>query len=130
MASKRRAAAGRAVAVRLLDERPAAPGVLTRALATALARFGSRAGVTGVDLGFKIKGGRHTRQLAIRIHVREKLADRYLTGRERFPRRVLGVPVDVIQAVYEPHDFDPLRQVRVAVVRAGVSVGTLTGPTG
>lgn len=130
MASKRRAPASRAPAVRLLDETPAAPGALGRALATAVARFGSRPGVTGIDLGFKIKGGRHTRLLSIRIHVREKTAARYLSGRERFPRRILGVPVDVIEAVYEPHPFDPQRQARLPVVQPGVSVGTLEGPTG
>jgi len=130
LASKRRASGIRPAAVRLLDEVPSAPGSLGRALATAVARFGTRPGVTGIDLGFKIKGGRHTRRLSIRIHVREKLAPRYLTGRERFPGRILGVPVDVIQAVYEPHAFDPARQLRVPVVQPGVSVGTLQGPTG
>jgi len=101
------------------------------ALEIAIARFRARPEVTGIDLGFEIKSGKHTKRLAVRIHVREKVGRRHLTPRERFPDHILGVPVDVIAAVYEDHHvFDPARQTAVPIIRPGLSVSALNGDTG
>src|SRR6266850_5761401 len=101
------------------------------ALDVALARFRARPEVTGIDLGFKIKAGRHQKVVAVRIHVREKVRRSHLTPRELFPKQLLGVPVDVIEAVYHDHlAFDPARQTHVTPICPGVSVGADGGATG
>ncbi len=61
-----------------------------------------RAGVTAVDVGFRIKAGQLTDQLAIRVHVRRKLPDEALDQTERFPEHLGGFDVDVIEAEYGP----------------------------
>jgi hypothetical protein len=102
-----------------------------RAFADATARFGARADVSGIDIGFRIRDGRQRPDVCIRIHVREKFDVSRLTKRELFPKTIRGVPIDVIQAVYERHDsFDPARQTAVEPVQPGVSIGALDGPTG
>lgn len=101
------------------------------ALEIANSRFRARPEVCGIDIGFKIQGGKHTAVVAVRIHVKEKVSVRHLTPRERFPKVILGVPVDVIAAVYEDHHaFDPARQTRVPVISPGVSVSSMDGDTG
>jgi endonuclease G, mitochondrial len=66
----------------------------------AIAKYAQRPEVTGIGIGFKVKGGNRLSTLAIRIHVREKHASKYLSARERFPKTIRGVPVDVIEASY------------------------------
>ena len=110
----------------------ASPQVTPRVQAAfdeAVRKFMQRDTVTGIDVGFKAVGGRRTATLAIRIHVREKFAARALSAQSRFPKAINGVPVDVIEAVYESQSVDDL-QVRVDPVRPGVSIGRLGDTAG
>lgn len=59
-----------------------------------------RPGVTAVDVGLKFKDGQLTDQIAVRVHVRRKLAPESLPPEEVFPERLGRVPVDVIEASY------------------------------
>ena len=59
-----------------------------------------RPGVTAVDVGFKIKDGALTDQLAIRVHVRRKLPPEALPEHELFPEFLGSFSVDVIEATY------------------------------
>ena len=103
-------------------------GRLMAAFEKSLARFAHRPDVTGIDIGLKMKRGRHTGRLAIRIHVREKFQLRHLPARTRFPRLIDGVPVDVVEAVYVEHGGGPTPPARV--IRPGMSVGLANRPAG
>jgi hypothetical protein len=61
-----------------------------------------RPGVTAVDVGFRTKDGRITKELAIRVHVRRKRPPDQLSDEERFPQRLGRFSVDVIEADYGP----------------------------
>lgn len=61
-----------------------------------------RPGVTAVDVGFKMKGGKPTDSLAVRVHVRRKLPAEALPPQEVFPDRLGTYDVDVIEAEYGP----------------------------
>jgi hypothetical protein len=98
------------------------------ALETAHQRFGSRPNVIGIDYGIKLKGRGRKPYMAIRIHVPEKIPKGRLSRREKFPQYLLGVPVDVIEAVYE--DNQAARLAAVDPINPGVSVGALGGGTG
>lgn len=65
--------------------------------------YSHRENVTGVDVGFRYDKGKRTNQMAVRIHVREKIPEHALEAAEIFPKTIDGVPIDVIQAVYTPH---------------------------
>jgi hypothetical protein len=62
--------------------------------------WSARESVTGMDIGFKMVGGQQTRQLAIRVYVRQKLPPEQVPPRERIPEEVGGVPVDVIEGTF------------------------------
>lgn len=59
-------------------------------------------GVTAVDVGYKIKEGQVTDDLAIRVHVRRKLPREAIPEGELLPERIGSFPVDVIEAEYGP----------------------------
>ena len=59
-----------------------------------------RPGVTAVDVGFKIKDGVLTDELAIRVHVSRKLPPEALPEHELFPESLGRFSVDVIEATY------------------------------
>ena len=59
-----------------------------------------RENVTGVDVGFKYVDGQPTDTIAVRIHVKEKIAPTALAAAEVLPTEINGVPVDVIPAIY------------------------------
>ncbi len=108
---------------------------LDRALHLAIARFAHRPEVTGVDLGYKFKDGQMTRQLAVRVHVREKFARRLLTARELLPRTFEGLPLDVIQTNCRKQALEPQasilgRRQRQDIVQGGLSVAAVGGPVG
>lgn len=84
--------------------------------------------MTGVDVGYKITDDERTGVVAIRLHVARKKPLRSLKASERFPKRIGGVPVDVIEAVYE--DQNAALRVRVDPTRSGVSIGRQGGGTG
>jgi hypothetical protein len=100
-------------------------------LGAAIAKFSQRPDVTGVDLGYRIAAGKLTKDLCIRIHVREKHALRHLTPRDRVPSKFRGVPTDVVQAVY--HDSqgggNP-RAEREPVIQPGLGISHSNGGSG
>jgi hypothetical protein len=102
---------------------------LERVLAAAIAKFAARPDATAVDLGHKIVAGTLTRQLCIRIHVREKHSLRHLAPRERVPAMFQGVPTDVVQAVYHDSQGNPRAQ-RAPNVQPGFGISHLNGGTG
>jgi endonuclease G len=97
-----------------------------------------RPGVTAVDVGYRIKNGRLTDELALRAHVERKLPVQAVPKQERFnvkgkpPKTIGGVPVDVIEATYVPSqqpadvvvELDDVdRTARSATLAGGISVG-------
>ncbi len=93
----------------------------------ALAAYGQRENVTGVDIGYRYKDGKRTDELAVRVHLKEKLPESALEAAEVLPEEIDGVSVDVIQAVYHPHaalGIQPVgtRTGRVDPIQPGVSV--------
>ena len=106
-----------------------------------------RPNVAAVDVGFPIHGDRMlTDEVAIRIHLEEKLDPSVLAERDWFGeavdpddrrrgQHVDGVPIDIIEAVYEPMaarpdpPIDPAdagdldRTARFATLLGGMSVG-------
>ena len=70
------------------------------ALAMAFRQYWHRNNVVGIDLGYKIKAGKHGKQKCIRLHVREKHRLTHLAKTERFPKSIGGLPTDVIAATY------------------------------
>jgi len=95
----------------------------------AVRKYGGRPQVTGIDVGYKWKNGRQTKTVAVRIHVREKYKPAGLALRERLPKVLNGVPVDVIEAEYASELGHPL-QSRVDTLRPGVSVGRVAAGGG
>lgn len=71
-----------------------------RALAALEAEYGTHPDVTFIDLGYQRDQGRLTRDIALRIHVR----DRWLTAspdeRIAFPSEIDGIPVVVTRGEY------------------------------
>ncbi len=65
------------------------------------ARLRRRRGVVGVDIGPERRGGRLTGQLAIRVHVIEKIESDDLSGNRVLPDEISGVPVDVISIPFQ-----------------------------
>lgn len=100
---------------------------LEEAYRKALAAYGHRENVTGVDIGYRYKDGKRTDERTVRVHVKEKLDDDVLKDAEKLRPDIDGVQVDVIQAVYEPHAELGLQAVgartgRVNPIQPGVSV--------
>lgn len=53
--------------------------------------------VSGIAVGYALKNGEYTEDLSIRIHVIKKIDDSKLTKKQIFPKRILGIRVDVVQ---------------------------------
>jgi hypothetical protein len=66
-----------------------------------------RPGVAAVDVGYKIKDGKLTDEVAVRVHVKRKRPLEELPEAERFPERLDEVSVDVIEADYGPQRKEP-----------------------
>ncbi len=114
---------------------PAADAIreLSAAYRTALAMFGGREEISGIDIGYRIDdNGAQTQELAVRIHYAGdspgpgfKLADAFLRAAD-------GVPLVVIPAAYTQNEAPasapvetsslPPRRRRVEPLRPGVSI--------
>ena len=88
-----------------------------------------RENVTGVDIGYKYVEGQRTDDIVVRIHVTEKFSEPSLeaAGIEIFPKEIHGIPVDVIQAVYQVQlqvamELSSLRQTRHNLIQPGLSI--------
>lgn len=133
----RRAASARPVADATRDLFAGDPEItpdIQRAFEQAVAKYAHRPGVTGIDVGLKMKAGRHTARMAIRIHVEEKFPPRMLRSPQRFPRSILGVPVDVIEAVYQATGGGAVVAPAITgpahLIRPGLSISLANGPVG
>ena len=98
---------------------------LQQAYRKALKEYIRRDYVTGIDIGYKYDGDKRTNDIVVRIHVRKKIAESALESAEIFPKEIDGVPIDVIQATYQPAAtlealFD--RQVRWDTIQPGISI--------
>jgi hypothetical protein len=64
----------------------------------AIRRFGHKPWVTGVTIGIKERGGELRRDVGpvITIHVVRKIASRRVRPSRRIPRKMLGIPTDVV----------------------------------
>ncbi|MEZ4416085.1 MAG: hypothetical protein R3E10_10020 [Gemmatimonadota bacterium] len=90
--------------------------------------FLGRPGVTGVDVGTKIKDGKDTGVPSIIVYVAEK---KDVPVKQRIPAEVDGVPTDVIQLTFKPTPAMQLltefsSQVdatRYATLKGGMSIG-------
>ena len=63
-----------------------------------------RPGVAAVDVGFKIKEGELTDELAIRVHVKRKWSREAIPEHDLFPEHLGPFSVDVLEADYGPQD--------------------------
>jgi hypothetical protein len=113
------------------------PPEVTRAYEKALAEYGGRHEVTGVDVGYRYKDRQRCDELAVRIHVTRKLPPSELTPAALFPEAIDGVPVDVIEAEYsaQPEDggagaSESRTKKGASPVKPGMSVGHEHGGTG
>ncbi|MPZ72800.1 MAG: hypothetical protein GEU74_06135 [Nitriliruptorales bacterium] len=95
-------------------------------------RWLRRPEVAAVDVGYRIRAGQLTGDLAIRVHLEHKLPKEAVPAHELFPQELGGVPVDVIEAKYEPSTSPPRDEVpeesvsrrsRVTPLMGGISIG-------
>lgn len=91
-------------------------------------RFLSQPGVTGIDVGYKVVGGEHTEEIAVRVHVARKSDD--IPDDQRVPEAISGFVTDVVERVYVLHvASQPLAAVleadtrHVSPLTGGVSMG-------
>ena len=99
---------------------------LEAAMEEAFRRFGGRDNVTGVDIGYRWTDGKPTKEVCVRVHVREKIPTSALEAVAIFPAQVAGVNLDVIQGDYQTHRETRPREhsARFPVLLGGISVGT------
>ena len=105
-----------------------------KAYEKALKSYGYRPEVTGVDIGYKYNGFERTNEIAVRIHVREKIPLSLLQAAEVLPREIDGVPIDVIQGNYTPSANGTLatavRRTRRDPIQPGISISHHMGSAG
>ena len=86
--------------------------------------------VTGVGVGLKVTGGRRTERVAIRVYVQRKVPRAELTDADRLPDEIDGIPVDVVEAVFEAHqgpeDATADHRARHDPLLGGISIGNLS----
>jgi hypothetical protein len=64
----------------------------------------TREGITGVDVGYKYKKGKRTKQVVIRVYVSEKQTN--ISNSDKIPKTIRGIKTDVIQANASFHADD------------------------
>jgi endonuclease G len=105
----------------------------------AVAAFGSVRQVTGIDIGPKFKKSKKTDITSVRFHVTTKRPPETLVRREKFPEKIGGYPIDVVQRRYvlaieglpqgSLNGTAPGAQ-RFAPLRPGISVSHRLCPSG
>ena len=99
----------------------------------AVRRYGGRDNVTAIDIGYKNKDGQELDALVVRIHVKEKISESALEAAQIFPNSINDVPIDIIEANYEPHGVESgtkdsamedifIRKTRFKTLKPGISV--------
>lgn len=84
-----------------------------------------REDVTGIDVGYKYVKGKRQDDIAVRIHVKEKIPPTALEAAAIFPQEIEGVPVDIIQAIYKETAAKESvfqRQIRQDIIQPGLSI--------
>ncbi len=96
--------------------------------------YGNRADVTGIDIGYKYKGGTRRDEIVLRVHLREKVDRDLVDPAQLLPAEIDGVPLDVIQASYAPSSNGILalaaRRHRRDPVQPGLSISHHLGTAG
>jgi endonuclease G, mitochondrial len=117
---------------------------VSAAYRTALALFGGREDISGIDIGYRVDDhGERTEELAVRIHYSGQSLGPGFKLADAFLRAADGVPLVVLPAAYSPHEAStsdvpetaglPPRRRRVDPLRPGVSIShwrTTTGTLG
>lgn len=82
--------------------------------------------VTGVGVGYKMVRGQRTDEVCIRVYVSQKVPKSKLQPAEILPEKLEGLPVDVIEAVFEfqANSLEDHRKRHDPLV-GGISVGSL-----
>src|SRR5688572_2978076 len=70
----------------------------TPVLSAKAARSGAGRNVHAVGIGRKIKEGKVTRTLCVRVYVLQKLGQSVIPRKHRIPKKIHGVPTDVIES--------------------------------
>jgi hypothetical protein len=80
--------------------------------------------VVGVGIGRKIKGGKETNELAVRVYVERKVAKELIPKRFLLPAKIEGVKLDVIETGrFRTFPGIPVGQQRLRPARPGCSIG-------
>lgn len=103
----------------------------------ALAQYGNRPNVTGVDRSSIYNTNGEKTGEVIRIHVKEKLPLHALEAAEIFPEEIKGIPIKVIQANYKTNLMSEAsselvdRTQRFSKIQPGISIShtTISGGT-
>lgn len=83
-------------------------------------------GVTGVGIGEKIKDGKRTGEMSVRVYVEKKLPKSKVPQNEMIPATIDGVPTDVIERKFVLHTM----RVSLRDLRAMADAGTYDPLTG
>lgn len=93
-----------------------------------------RPNVTGIGIGFVWVKGLPTKEIGLCVHVKARIADHKLTERQRFPRTLLGVRVDVIKSNVKAHlsaeEVDERRRTASIPIRPGTLIKSTAGTLG
>ena len=71
------------------------------------------AGVTGVDIGYKISEGKKTDDIAIRVYVEKKKDTKDIPKNQLIPKEIHGVPTDVIERKFVLHSTQESQEMRM-----------------
>lgn len=90
--------------------------------------------VTGIGIGVVWESGKPTQELGLSVHVRKRVPSAQLSERQRFPRTLLGVRVDVVEANIKTHlsqaEVKARRRVTADPLRPGVLIKAADGGLG
>lgn len=88
--------------------------------------------VTGVDRGYKWKDNAPTKQLCLRVHVKQKLPEADLDPKKLLPKKFQGFDIDVIHGPYKKARLQPANSHAQSqgILAGGQSCGRTTGETG
>lgn len=96
----------------------------------AYAMFSQRDTFTGVDVGFRRVAGQPTKDLALRLHVTQKLPEAELPQGMLFPTQLAGMTVDVIETSHTAQRGPGRPTDRHAILTGGMSVGRVDDTAG
>lgn len=108
------------------EELAAANAAIRELLASGVAeRLRAIPGVRHVSAGLKVSEGRPTRELCIRVYVREKIPDARLPVAERIPREIDGVRTDVnvVRRIEPAVDATRYRPVKGGIMISNLIIG-------